>query len=184
MGREGKNGAAALFKLRRNVYDEGRTYLSEGGGIQDLERAMGLAVNGQLFEAGQEAAFVAEGRGMIVVRVASFPIGKNDSFGTKLPDNGSEAELVLAAGLDVGVGDAEGATPTDTKDLRGFGGFFGASFGRAAGTHFARGEVEDAGFVPGVQPFLERAAAGEFHVVGVGGNGEQVKFHSQSPSAF
>ena len=88
----------------------GRT-AANSSGIKDLEGAVGFAFERELFEAGEEAAFVAEGRGMVVVGVAGFPVGKDDSFGAKLADDGGEAELVLAAGLDVGVGNAEGAAP-------------------------------------------------------------------------
>lgn len=84
---------------------------------------------------------------------------------------------MLAAGLDVGVGNAERAAPACAKDLCGLGSFLGTEFGSATGAHFAGGEVEDAGFVAGVSHFQESAAAGEFHVVGMGGDGEQVEFH-------
>ena len=119
-----------------------------------------------------------------MVGVAGFPIRKNDGFGPELSNDGGQTELVLAAGLNIRVGNAKRAAPAYAKYLGGFGGLFGAGFGSAAGTHFARGEVEDAGLVAGVRHFQERAAAGEFHVVGVGGNGEQIKFHARSPIAL
>jgi len=91
---------------------------------------------------------------------------------------------VLAAGLNVRVGDAKGAAPADFKEFGGLGGFFGARFRGAAGPHFAGSEVQNAGFVAAVGHFQECAAAGEFHVVGMGSDGEQVKVHARSPVAF
>jgi hypothetical protein len=88
LGGKGKNGAMALLELWRDVHDEGRTDMSEGGGVEDLEGAMGLAVDGQLLEPGEEATFVAERRGVIVVGVTGFPIGEDDGFGAKLTDDG------------------------------------------------------------------------------------------------
>jgi hypothetical protein len=49
-----------------------------------------------------------------------------------------------------------------------------ADFGRAARAHFAGGEIEYAGFVALGVGFEKCAAAGEFNVVGVGGDGEKV----------
>ena len=88
---------------------------------------------------------------------------------------------MLAAGLDVGVRHTEVATPAYAKELGGFGGFFGANFGGATRAHFAGGEIENARFVASVGHFQECAAAGEFHVVGVGGYGEQVEVHRSLP---
>ena len=108
---------------------------------------------GQLLEAGEEAAFVAESGSVVVVGMACFPIWKDDGFGTELANDRGQTELVLAAGLDVRVGYAEGAAPADAKNLGGLGGFFGAGFGSAASAHFAGGEVQDAGLVAAVGHF-------------------------------
>jgi hypothetical protein len=89
---------------------------------------VGLSIDGHLLEAGEKATLVTEGGGVVVVWVASFPIRENDSFGAKLADDCGEAEFVLAAGLNVRVGNSEGAAPADAKNLGGFGGFFGARF--------------------------------------------------------
>ena len=90
--------------------------------------------------------------------------------------------LVLAGWLHVGIGNVNGATPGNFQDFCGEGGFFGANFGSAAGAHFAGGEIEDAGFVAALRHFEERAAAGEFDVIGMGGDGEQIEMHEASGS--
>ncbi len=76
---------------------------------------------------------------MVVVGVAGFPVGKDDGFRAELPDHGGETQLVLTGGLNVGVGDAEGAAPFDREELGGFSGFFGADLRGTARAHFAGG---------------------------------------------
>src|ERR1700676_2449213 len=175
LGGEGEYGAATLLEMRGNVDDEGGTDGSIGGGVKDFERAVRFAVERKLLESGEEAALVAEGGGMVVVRVTGFPIRENDRFGAGFADYSGEPGLVLASRVDVGVRYAERAAPAHAKNLGGFAGFFGAGFWYAARAHFACGEVEDAGLITAVSHFQKRSAASEFNVVGVGGDGEQVK---------
>src|SRR5690242_20097096 len=151
--REGENGATALFELRGDVHDEGRSDGSEGSGVENFERAVRLAFDGKLLQAGKEAAFIAEGGGVVVIGVASFPVRKNHSFRAEIANDGGEPELVLAGRLSIGIGDAQRATPTYAKELGGFGGFFGAGFGSTASAHFARRQIEDAGLVAEVGHF-------------------------------
>src|SRR5277367_1939133 len=131
LGGESQDGTSPLLIMRRDVDDECGADGREGGGIQDFERTVRFAVDGQLLKAGEKAGFVAECRGMVMVGVAGFPIRKNDSFGPKLSNDAGEAEFVLAAGLDIGVWHAKRAAPPYAKDLGGFGCFFGAGFGSA-----------------------------------------------------
>ena len=112
-----------------------------------------------------------------MIGVASFPVRDNDRARAKLTDDASDRELVLAGGLHVGIGDAEGSAPGNFQDSRGEGCFFGADFRIAACAHFAGSEIEDSGLVTLGAGFEERAAAGEFDVVGMGGNGEKVERH-------
>ena len=105
--------------MRRDVDDESGPDRGEGGGIQDFERTVRLAVDGKLLKASKKAGFVAKCRGMVVVGVAGFPIRKNDGFGPELSNDGGQAELVLAAGLDIGVRDAKRAAPAYAKNLGG-----------------------------------------------------------------
>src|SRR5271166_3740500 len=128
LGGECQDGAATLLEMGGYVDDKSGPDGSVSCGVEDFEGPVGLSIDWQLLEAGEKAGFVAERGRMVVVWVASFPIRKNDSFGAELADDCGEAEFVLAAGLDVRVGDAEGAAPADAKDLGGLGGFFGARF--------------------------------------------------------
>ena len=136
-----------------DIDDEGGTDGGVGGGVENFEGAVRLAVDGQLLEAGEEAAFVTESGSVVVVRMAGFPVGKDDGFGAELADYGSETEFVLAAGLDVGIGDAERAAPAYAKYPGGFGGFFGADLGSAARAHLSCSEIENAGFVAAMGHF-------------------------------
>src|SRR5579859_8160835 len=105
--REGEDSPAALLEVRRDVHDEGGTDGSKGSGIENFERAVWLTFERQLLEAGEEAALVAEGRGVVVVWVAGFPVGKDDGFRAEVANDGGEPELVLAGRLNIGVWDAE-----------------------------------------------------------------------------
>ena len=115
--------------------------------VENLKGPVGFAADGQLLQAGEEAAFVAECGGVIVVRMASFPIGKDNRVRAQFADDLGEAQLVLASGLDIGIRHAESVAPGDAQNLRGTGGFFCSGFWRAARSHFALGQIEDAGFV-------------------------------------
>jgi len=177
LGTVGENGTPTLLELSGDVHDEGRANVGVRDGVQDFEGAEGFSFKRKLLEACQEAAFVAQSRGVVVVGMARFPIGENYGVGPELTDDLGQSEFVLARGLDVGIRHAQGFAPTHAEKFGGFGGLPGASFGRAAGAHFAGGQVEDAGLVAELGHFQESSAAGKFHVVGMSGDGEQVEFH-------
>ena len=61
-------------------------------------------------------------------------------------------------------------------------GFGDALFGRAARAHVAGGEIEHAGAVARFGHADEGAAAGLLHVVGVGGDGQDVQVHTLASS--
>ena len=94
LGGEGKDGFAALFVLRGDVHNEGGANVGVGNGIKNFEGAVGFSGDGQLLQAGEETALVAKLGGVVVVRVASFPVGKDDGFGAKLSNDGGEAQFV------------------------------------------------------------------------------------------
>src|SRR5882724_4489949 len=106
--------------------------------------------------------------------MAGLPVRKDHGLRPELADHRCEAKFVLTRGLDVRIGDAESATPFDGKELGGLGGFFGASFRGAASAHFTCGQVEDASLVAALRHFQERAAASEFDVVRMRGDGQYV----------
>jgi len=179
LGREGLDGAAALFVLASDINDESGADGREHSGVEDFEGAVRFAFDGELFETGQEAAFVTEGGGVVVVRMASFPEGEDDGFGAKFADRGGDAQLVLAAGVDIGVGYAQSAAIARTQDFCGFGSFLCANFRIAARAHLASGEIKDAGLIAELGHFQKSAATGELHVVGVGGDSEYVHGHGR-----
>jgi len=114
---------------------------------------------------------------MVVVWVTRFPVGKNDGVRARLADFSGEGEFVLARWLDVRIGNTETAAIADSQNFGGAGSFFGARFRSATSAHFAGGEVKDAGFVALLRGLEEGAAAGEFDVVGMGGDSENVEGH-------
>ena len=180
LGAVGEDRFAALRVLLGDVHDEGGGHTFEGSCVKNFERAMGFAGEGKLLEAREEAAFIAERGRVIVVGVARFPIRKDHGVGAEVADELREAHLILASGLHVGVRDAEVSAPGNFQDFSGEGGFFRAGFGRAAGAHFAGSKIEDAGLVALLRHFEQRAAAGEFNVVRVGGDRENVEFHGEA----
>ena len=48
-----------------------------------------MAFEREGFQSREEAAFVAESGGVVVVRVAGFPVGKNDSARAQFADHAS-----------------------------------------------------------------------------------------------
>src|SRR5712692_2987993 len=142
---------------------------------------MRLAIDGQLLQTGEEASLIAEDGGVVVVGMASFPIGEDDGFGAELADSQRKAELVLASGLNVRIGDAQRLAVAYAEQLCSLGGFPGAGFRSAARAHLTRRQIQDAGLVAALRHLEERAAAGQLDVVRVGGDSEQVQYHPRSP---
>lgn len=85
---KGEDGAATLFVMCGDVHDKRWADVRESRGIENLERSVWFAAEGQLLEASKEAAFVAERGGVVVVGVAGLPIRKDDGFGAKLANDG------------------------------------------------------------------------------------------------
>jgi len=180
LGAVGEDGFAALRVLLGDVHDKRGGHAFEGSGVENLERAVGFAGERELLEPGEEASFVAERGGVIVIGVARFPIRKDYRVRAQIANDLREAQFILTRGLHVRVGDAEISTPGNFQDFRGEGGFFRAGFGGAARAHLAGGEIQDAGLVALLSHFDQRAPAGEFDVVGMRGDGENVEFHGGS----
>jgi len=180
LGAVGEDGFAALSVLPGDIHDEGGRHAFKRSGVKNFERAMGLAGEGELFQAGQEATFVAERGGVIVIGVACFPVRKNHGVRLKITDDLRQAQFVLASGLDVGVRDAEVAAPGNAQDFRGERGLFRARFRCAARSHFTSGQIEDACLIALLGHLDQRAAAGEFNVIGMGRDGEYVEFHEEA----
>jgi hypothetical protein len=177
---KGTDGFVALGKLGGDVDDEGGAGVGEGGGVENFVRAEWVAADRELFEAGEKAAFVGESGRVVMIRVAGFPVRNDDGARAKFADGGGKAEFVFAGGLDIGIGNAESAAVFHFENFCCESGFFGAGLGRAECAHFSSGEIEDARFVAGLRHFEESAAAGEFNVVGMCGDGEKVEVHGGS----
>jgi len=109
-----------------------------------------------------------------MVGVTGLPVRKNNGARAQFADHASYGEFVLARGLYVGVGYVHRAAPRDFQNFCRDCGFFGANFWSASGAHFSGSEIENAGFVALLVRFEERAAAGEFDVIGMGGYGKKV----------
>src|ERR1700739_272176 len=147
LGAVSEYGFASLRVFLCDVEDEGGRHAFERSGVENFEWAMGFAGEREPFQAGEEAAFVAERGSVVVIGVARFPVRKNYGARLEIADNLRETQLVLASGLHVGVRHTQIPAPGNAQDLRGERGFFRACFRRAARAHFAGGQVEDGGLV-------------------------------------
>ena len=173
----GQQRLKALLDEGCDVDDEGGAHVGIEAGVEDLEGAMrrvGFAWGDDLGEAADEAGFVAEGGGGVVVGMAALPVGKDDDAGTKAAQDCGELEAVGEGVLDVAVGQIERFAVGDVEDAGGCVGFGFAVGSGAAGAGLALGEIEDAGAPAAGVHGEERAAAGLFDVVAVGGDGEDV----------
>ena len=59
-----------------------------------------------------------------------------------------------------------------------------AKLGSAARPHFAPRQIQDAGFVSARGHFYERTASGEFDIVGMRGDSQQIEIHGASEVSF
>src|SRR5215813_5899141 len=170
----------ALRELCGDVHYEGGASVREGAGVENFVWAERFTIDGKLLEASEKATLVAECGSVVMVGMTRFPIRNDDSARAELADGSGEAELVLARRLDVGIRNTQRASVLHFEDFCGGGSFLGTCFGRAACAHFSGSEVENAGLVAGLRHFEQCAAAGEFDVVGMSGDGEKVEVHGGS----
>src|ERR1700683_3484156 len=149
--------------LGGDVDDEAGADFLIDRGVNDFEGAEGFvaAVERESFEAGEPAGFVAKFGGVVVVGMAAFPVGKDDSFGSKSADAGGEFAFIGFADFEAGIGEAVIFAGFYFYDFCGGGGFSGARFGSAPGAHFAASEVEDAGAVTELGHLDHGGAGGE-----------------------
>ncbi len=126
-------------------------------------------------EAADEAGFVAEGGGGVVVGVAALPVGKDDDAGTETAEDGGDLEAVLEGVLDVAVGEVEGFAVGYVEDACGIVGFGFALSGCASRAGLALGEIEDAGAPASGVHCEQRAPAGLLDVITVRSYGEDIE---------
>src|SRR6516165_10124800 len=112
---------------------------------------------------------------MVMVGMAGFPIGQNDGFWAELTNDLGDSQFVFARGMNIGVRRAQSVAPADAQQLCCLNRFLGADLGAAPCAHLAGGQVENARFITELGHLQQGAAASEFHVVGMGGNGEEIE---------
>jgi len=177
LGAIGQEGLEALLDEWGDVDDEGGPDIGVEGGVEDLVGPVRcVAAWGFDFgEAADEAGFIAEGGGGVVVGVATLPVGEDDDAGAKAAEDGGDLEAVLEGVLDVAVGEVEGFAVCDVEDAGGGVGFGLALGCGAPGAGLALGEVEDAGAPASGVHREEGASAGLLDIVTVGSYGENVE---------
>ena len=125
-------------------------------------------------EAADEAGFVAEGCGGVVIGMTALPVREDDDAGAEAAEDGGDLEAIVEGVLDVAVGEVEGfAVATLRMRAAAL-----ASASRSAAVprvpDFALGEIEDAGAPAAGLHDEEGAAAGLFDVVAMGGDGQDI----------
>ncbi len=133
----GHERAVAVFDERRDVYDEAGADVGIEAGVDDLEGSVrcslacdptraiaglewGTLTEVKFGEAAQEAGFIAEGGGVVVVGMAALSVGEDDDAGTQAAQDCGDLEAVLVCVFDAAVGDVEGIAPGDAQDASGF----------------------------------------------------------------
>src|ERR1700726_477584 len=112
--------------------------------------------------------------------MAAFPVGKDHGVGLELANYFGDGHFVVVTYFEMGVGEGEISANPHSENFAGRYGFAKPLLGSAASAGLAAREVEDAGSIAGLRHFDERAATGEFGIVGVWGNHEQIEFHEPS----
>jgi hypothetical protein len=178
LGAIGEEGLETLLNEWGDVDDEGWPDVGVEAGVEDFEGAVrGCGWFGvcdrrgyNFGEAADEAGFVAEGCGGVVIGMAALPVGQDDYAGAETPENRGDFEAVGEGVFYVAVGKVEGFAVRDFEDAGGGVGLGFAIGCGASGAGFSLGEVEDGGAVAAGLHGEEGAAAGLFYVVPVGGH--------------
>ena len=172
----GERFEAALY-VRRDVDDEGGTNVGVQAGVEDLIGAVRWVGRAGCFDSSEtadEAGFVSEGRGGVVIGVTALPIGKDDDARAKPAEDRRYLETVFVCVLDVAVGKVEGFAVSNIENAGSFIGL-GLAFGcGATGAGFAAGEIKDAGAPAASLHDEERSATGLFYVIAVCGDGQDI----------
>jgi len=183
LGFIGEDGAAAGGVLFGDVYGEGGAGAAVGCGIENFEGAEGLTFHRIGFQAGDESCFETEIGSGVVIGMAAFPVGKDDRVRLEFAEDFGDGNFLFVGDGETGVGEAEVAADFHAENFRGDCGFAEASFRSATRAGFTAGKVENASAISCLRHFENSAAAGEFDVVGMGGDGEQVEWHEASEVA-
>ena len=110
-----------------------------------------------------------------MVGMPSLPIRQDDDPWASVADHLGDFEPILPGVLNATVWNIERLSPLDAEDLRGIVRLALPIFRRAPGTHLTASEIEDAGALPSLSSFEQRAATGLFHIITVRGDRKNVE---------
>ena len=178
-----------LLDKRRDVDDEAGAHVGVETGVDDFERPMRIPTPGSrnrflgtpdfrprvdFFEAREETGVVTQCPCDGVIGMASLPVGKNDDARAKPAEDADHGDAILKRVLNGAVGQGERLPPSHAQNARGFFGLAGALLGRAAGSGFALGEIENGSAQAARRHAQQCAAAGLLHVVAMRGDSQDV----------
>ena len=109
-----------------------------------------------------------------MVGVARLPVRQNHDAGTELPENAHDCDAILKSVGECAVREVERLTPANAEDAGGLVSLACAIVGGAARAGFALGQIENCRAQSARSHAQERSSAGLFHVVAMGGDGEDV----------
>jgi hypothetical protein len=106
--------------------------------------------------------------------VACLPVRKDDDARTKATENTHDSDAILKGVGECAVREIERLTPADSENTGGFVRLAGAIGCGAARAGFALGQIENCRAQTARSHAQEGSSAGLFHVVAMGGDGEDV----------
>src|SRR5438552_12798242 len=110
-----------------------------------------------------------------MVGVAALPIRKNHHPRPLLTDDARDFQPVLPGIFHACIGNSSRVAPGDLQNLGGRFGFGGALFGRAARSHLALRQIEDAGAISGLRHLQQSAAACLLTIIAMRSDGQHVE---------
>src|SRR5438132_7552816 len=133
--------------MPRYIDYKGWRYIRINRRIENLEWTMRFTVWIDLLQSRQEAGFVADFRGPVVVGMTPFPIRQDDSAGSQFPYPLRQRHASGHGVFEARVGKMQVLAMRDFEQCRRNVGFGNTVFGRSPRPHIARGQVDDSGAV-------------------------------------
>ena len=115
-----------------------------------------------------------------MVGMPPLPIRQDHGSRPQRPDSPRDGQLVFHLHLQVRIGKAQVLAMRDAQDARRGGSLLPAHLHRAASAHLSSGQIQDSHGIAAVGHLDQRAAAGEFRVIGMCGYRQQIQFHCAS----
>ena len=174
----GQQGLQALLGKGCDVDHKAGAHIGIEAGVENLEGSMGrvrLAWGYHFGKAADEAGFVAQRGGGVVVGMPALPVRKNDDAGTQTAQDGGQLQTIDQRIFDVAVSQVERFAMGIIEDSGGGVGLALAVGGGAAGAGLSLGEIEDAGRPATGVHGQKSAAAGLFDVVAMGCDGKNIE---------